>query len=273
MIWRRIVLLLAVSACLSGCIPVPYVGRDYDDESPCVSVQLVSFLRSNLGSCKHLNEHRKKDLPKDAPESSKHILYTEEQRLAMAKATAHRLYPHARFWMAKNVAEIAVGSEEYRLNMPYHSCNGMLAERTLTLRIENQFSDKELFEQVAQKWSQRYSDEELATIQRTSSADLQKDYLNNHLLAPQWTMAPDNPLVEIPGSGVEEQLVKYRKDHEASLKAMADEEIARAEASHQYDAQALCHISGIDEKSGDYNLVIDRSQPYYTPLVSQPPAP
>ncbi|PZP83642.1 MAG: hypothetical protein DI582_10620 [Azospirillum brasilense] len=256
--WRQIVLMVGVGASLSGCLFLPYVGRDYHDEDLCIGLDMA-YASYGDGRCKHLSQRRKKDMPQDAPESSKRVIYTEAQRLAMANDAARRLYPRPRFWMAHVVAEESF--RHAKSFAEYRSCNRSLAARSMASRLENQFSDAVIFDLIAQHWSQRYSDAQLATIQRASyTTDLTGNdpaKQQSIPLPPQYPIGGASPLAQ--ATGIFELIDAYVKANEPALIAIAKEESVRAETSGQFDAKALCKLGGgYDKETSYYNFTLDQ---------------
>lgn len=156
--------LAASSLMLSGCYP--FVGQSRKDKSTCVDMQFILFAPiSDEGFFGCHYAPPKQAFP--APESAKRITYTEAQRLQMADTAARLLFPPARMhaaWSAR-AAEIFT-NRLYAKSASYLNCNEMATRKALAAHLYANYSlpMDQLYQGIAAKWSEYYSDAQLAAI-------------------------------------------------------------------------------------------------------------
>ncbi len=158
--------MLGLSAlCLTGCF-FPYVGQGRESDLPCLSSGFflpVVSARGQGSSCEPLDQHAEtvKYRRRDADDSTKRVIYSEEQRLNLAESSARVMFPFEKhkFSLSAYLAERAITKIS-----PRGKCRERFAQHTLALKWQERLPQNELYKKMALEWSKRYSDEQLKNI-------------------------------------------------------------------------------------------------------------
>lgn len=249
---HNITLEIAVICALSACMPI--YGHD-DSNTPCLGVVSTlgaaeSFVDGShptaFSTCSTKRKNRV-----DAPESSKHIFYTESQRLQMAESAAQKLNPDTavRIAMADVIAASSVGQmlqasgHQNGTSEVYLNCNAMAARHDMGVELRGGIPVEEFYRSVAANWSKTYSDEQLKWIAEaadTQNTDSLDDALAKSAQPKLSTYATYTKVHE-----------SYSKVNRVSLNNLATKFYNEIEAQKRYTKKSCSEHSLSD---GDYTI-------------------
>ena len=150
---------------LGGCFS-PYVGQGRESDLPCVGNGFffpMLSTRDSGSSCEPLDKHAEtmKYRRRDADDSTKHVLYSEEQRLNLAESSARLMLPfeNQQFSLSDYLADKAILEVSKKTE-----CREKYARQKLAFQWQSKLPKDEIYKNIALEWSQRYSDDQLKGI-------------------------------------------------------------------------------------------------------------
>ncbi len=189
----------------------------------------------------------------EAAESTKHVKYTELQRLAMAEDAVRIFYPWNeanRFRLAHHPASYIVDGVYNQEGYSSNECNYMILVHDLAWELKDKLPDeKTIYSDIAHKWSKQYGDEQLSLILQTAKTNGDLDSLKE-ALNPQLPIIPENILF-----AAFINLDKFTQSVQPRYSAYAKQRLADIRANGRFGKLQHCKRSVINPSIEDYEVI------------------
>ncbi len=242
---RTAVLVLGLFAL---CRCAPYGGVD-ERGLPCLKLVSPIWLASAAIKQPKCSASR---VP-EAAESTKHVKYTELQRLAMAEEAARIFYPWNeanRFKLAHHPASSIADGVYNPAGHFSGECNYMILVHDIAWEIKDKLPDeKTIYSDIAHQWSKRYGDEQLALILKTAKTNGNLDNLKE-ALNPQLPIIPENILF-----AAFINLDKFTQSVQPRYSAYGKQRLAEIRANGRFGKLQHCKRSVINPSIEDYEVI------------------
>ncbi len=235
---------------LNGCV---YTGYDSDNERCIDFMDPLEFTMLFVAApeCNPSSVF-------NADDSTKHVKFTEEKRLLMAKEAAEILYP----FNAVNKMRLASGAADHIFantmnnNDAYTSeCNAAAVTHDLALKLVSKLPDAEVFyNDIATNWSMQYSDDQLELILKKARSF--KEDGHDKVETIKFSLSPQPPLYSgnILNNSLS-SLVIFSKSYQAEYASYVKTRYAEIVASKRFQISSWCQEKITNEVTGDYEVV------------------